>query len=97
MILAINSNYFPTDLQHLMFELCYGDSVFSVRYKLNFKYHLNELNGPFGISARRLGFDSGPVNVEFIVDKITMGQVSLGAYFYSHVFTIPKIIQSILS
>jgi len=62
-----------------------------------FKYNLHEFNGPFGISARRLGFDSGPVNVEFVVEKIALGQGSLGAHFYSYVITIPTMIQSILS
>jgi len=44
-----------------------------------------------GLSAPRPWFDPGPVRVRFVVDKVTLGHISLHIFRYSPVSVIPPI------
>jgi hypothetical protein len=45
-----------------------------------------------GLSPRRPGFDSESVHVEFVVDKVTLGQVFPPQYFGFPLYFIPPVL-----
>ena len=47
-----------------------------------------------GLSALSLWFDPGPVRVKFVVDKVTLGQISLHTFRYSPVSVTPPTLQT---
>jgi hypothetical protein len=47
-----------------------------------------------GLSPRRIGIDPRPVRVENLVDKLALGQVSLGVLLFSPVSIIPLLLHT---